>query len=473
MAFLFGLMKVTNGSGFVVVIPIVIWGLIARKTESLFFWLLMSVCAIIANGYIIPKNAVFAWSQRSLMLGLGTCMAINVMVYPKHIVMKPYLGILFYIVFMFFSSAQGWCPPISFLKLILFTVVYFSYFGVANQVGINPQVSTKRVRSVMLAVSILFVFGSVAVIPFPSLSQLRHEDFVDNPFTLSLFIGMTNHSQCLGPVVSTISVVVFSDLLFAVKKWDVLYLLILLCCPYLVYKTSSRTGMGAYLLGMLFVVYLFMQARGVGSRWKSRAMTAIMVFLLGLIFAMACLPGVQKSARRFLLKTVESSGSSKVTSEVVLSTRQGLIDKSLYYFRKSPVFGNGFQVSEKMVGLKIKGVTSILSAPVEKGVWVSAVLEEGGIIGWFLFVCFLFSCIVISIRRRAYTGAACLVVCMLTNLGEFTFFSMSYTGGFVWAMVFVGLALDIRKMKDENAAIQREMMLREMNCMAGNVPFRR
>ena len=468
MAFLFGLMKATGGSGFVIVIPMVFYGLLSRKTESLFFWLLMSVCAIIANGYVIPKNAVFAWSQRGLMLSLGVCMALNVMAYPKHAVMKPYLGIIFYIVFMFFSSAQGWCPPISFLKLILFTVIYFSYFGVANQVGINPTVSSKHVRSVMLAVSLLFVVGSILLVPFPGLSQMKHDDFVDSPLATSLFMGMTNHSQCLGPVVSSISIVVFADLLFSVRKWDPLYLFILFCCPYLIYKTSSRTGMGAYVLGMMFVAYIFMRARGVGSRWKSRALTTVMIFSCGLILVLACLPRVQKSALRFLLKTTSESPSA-VTAEAVMSTRQALIDRSLYYFRKKPLLGNGFQVSEEMSSLKLKGVASVLSAPIEKGVWVSAVLEEGGIIGWLLFVWFLVVCIITSIKRRAYIGASCLFLSMLTNLGEFTFFSMSYTGGFTWAMVFVGLALDIRKMKDENAAIQREMMMREMRMQQGGV----
>ena len=159
--------------------------------------------------------------------------------------------------------------------------------------------------------------------------------------------------------------------------------------------------------------------------------------------------------------------SAELTSEALISSRQALIDRSLYYFCKSPLVGNGFQVSDEMENLKIKGVGSILSAPIEKGVWVTAVLEEGGVIGWLLFVGFLVSCIIMSIKRRAYIGASCLFLCMLTNLGEFTFFSMSYTGGFTWAMVFVGLALDIRKMKDENVALQREMMLREMQMRQG------
>ena len=460
MAVVFGLMRITDGAGYLMVMPLTFWALISRRVELLFFWLLMSVCVVIANPNIIPKGAVFAWSQRGLMLGLGLCMALNVLAFPKHAAMKPYLGIMFYIAFMAFSSAQGWCPTISYLKLILFTVIFFSYFGVANQVGINPNVSSRRIRSIMLAVAILFVLGSMALIPFPGLSQMKQEAFLNNPFLLSLFMGMTNHSQCLGPVVSSISVVVFSDLLFSIKRWDPLYLLILLCCPYLIYKTSSRTGMGAYVLGMMFVSFLFMRARGVGSRWKSRAITVLMMLLVGLLIAVACMPGFVKSAQRFLLK--QTGDVAAVSSEGIMSSRQWLIDKSLYYFRKKPLIGNGFQVSEEMERLKINDAKSVLSAPIEKGVWVSAVLEEGGVIGFLLFAGFLVVCIITSIKRRAYTGASCLFLCTLTNLGEFSFFSMSYTGGFCWAMVFVGLALDIRKMKDENDDIRRQMEYERM-----------
>ena len=414
--------------------------------------------------------------QRGLMLSLGAVMAVMIFAYPMHQASRSYAWMAAYIVVMGFSSIQGWCPIISYLKLILFTLIYFSYFGVANQVGVNPNISSKKIRSVMLSIAILFVLGSVALLPFPGLTQLSGEAYVNAVASgldvKSLYIGMANHSQSLGPVISCISVILFADLLFSVKKADSLYVVMLLACPYLVYKTSSRTGMGAYVLGMMFVVYVFVNAHGISRRWKSRAFSCVMLICAGLVFAALCLPGVQSKARQFMLKTgTEDKGDIKATQ--IVSSRQGLMDIALHNFKKSPLLGNGFQVSEKMKGLRINGMASMLSAPIEKGVWVTAVLEEGGIIGFGVFVFFLINCIVSSIKSRAYTGASCLFVCMLTNLGEFTFFSMSYTGGMTWAMVFVGLALDIRNMKDENAAIQREMMLREMNRMAGGVPFRR
>lgn len=459
----FGIMRATGGAGFAIVIPMILYASLARKVEALLFWILIVVCSLIVNPHIVAKGGGFAWMQRGTMVFLGCVMAINVMAYPMHRVMRPYVGIVFYIVFMVFSSLQGWNPKISFLKLLLFSLIYFSYVGVANQIGINHQVSSRKIRSIMLSVSILFVLGSVVLIPFPGLSQLNASDFqdglVDMNSCVSLFMGMTNQSQCLGPIVSVISVILLGDLLFSIKRAEPLYILMLLCAPYLVYLTSSRTGMGSYVLGMLFVFWVFMRAHGIGKRWKAKIMSIVMVMMALLLIAMASVPSMQSKAARFMLKTQYED--SKVSTETVLSSRQALMDKAIYNFKKSPMLGNGFQVSDEMKARKQDGLM-IMSAPIEKGVWVTAVLEEGGMIGWTIFVLFLVVCITSSIKRQAYIGASCLFVFTLTNLGEFTFFSMSYIGGCIWAMVFVGLALDMRKMKDENEALRQQLEFEQL-----------
>ena len=294
----FGLMRATGGVGFAIVIPFVFYSVLARKTESLLFWLLVAVCSLIVNNHIVLKGGAFAWMQRGLMLFLGGIMAVNVMAYPMHRAIRPYLGMVFYIIAMVLSSAQGWNPKISYLKLLLFSFIYFAYLGVSNQVGISPRVPSRKIRSIMLSVAILFIFGSVALVPFPGISQLNAEDFefgkVDLSSYSSLFMGMTNHSQCLGPVVSALSVILLGDLLFSIKKADLLYVAMLVCCPYLIYLTSSRTGMGSYLLGQIFVVWVFMNARGIGSRWKSSVMTSAMTLATALLIFLACVPSVQE-----------------------------------------------------------------------------------------------------------------------------------------------------------------------------------
>ena len=458
----FGLMRVTGGAGFAIVIPMVVYAALARKPEALLFWLLVAVCSLVVNPYVVFKDGAFAWMQRGVMVFLGLVMAVNVMSYPLHTAIRPYTGVMFYIVFMMLSSMQGWNPKISFLKLTLFVLVYFSYVGVSNQVGINPKVSSRRIRSVMLSMAVLFIVGSIALVPFPNLSQLRMQDIdfstIDMSNFKSLFMGMTSHSQCLGPVVSITAVILLGDLIFSIKKADALYIFLLCCCPYLVYRTSSRTGMGAYLLGQLFVIWVFMNARGMGSKWKSKVMTVAMTILMLLVIALAFSQSVHERAVKYIMK---STSAQEVRAEEAMSTRMGLVVNALYNFRKSPLLGNGFQVSEAMKKSR-GGNLAILSAPIEKGVWVTAILEEGGVIGWLIFVIFLVVCIVKSIKCRAYIGASCLFVFTMTNLGEFSFFSMSYLGGFGWAMVFMGLAIDIRKMRDENEELRRRMEFEQM-----------
>ncbi len=467
----FGLMRVTGGAGFAIVIPMVLYSALARKTESLLFWLLVSVSTLVANPYIVYKGGGFAYMQRGVMVFLGCIMAVNVMSYPLHGAIRPYAWMLCYVLFMVFPSLLGWNPKISFLKLILFTLVYYSYVGVSNQVGVNPQISTRRIRSVMLSLAIVFILGSVALVPFPGLSQMRAEDFINGQADLSglvsRFMGMSSQPQCLGPLVSVVSVLLLGDLLFSIKKADPLYIVLLCCVPYLVYLTSSRTGMATYIVGQLFLLWVFMNARGIRASWKSKVMTAAMGILSLLVLGAAFVPSVQARAIKFLVKT-NSEDAGPVTAERITSSRVALVEESLRNFRKSPLIGNGFQVSKVMKSQKKEGL-AILTAPIEKGVWVTAVLEEGGVIGWSIFVFFLIASIAISIKRKAYIGASCLFVFMVSNLGEFSFFSMSYIGGFCWAMVFVGLALDMRKMGDENEKIRRQMEFERMQMEINNM----
>ena len=203
-----------------------------------------------------------------------------------------------------------------------------------------------------------------------------------------------------------------------------------------------------------------MNARGLGSRWKSRVMSFVMMLAILIFVVFLFIPSVQERVAKFLVKSA-SDDVGPVTTERITSSRMAKIDEALYNFHKSPIIGNGFQVSKDMKNMKENGL-AILSAPIEKGVWVTAVLEEGGIIGFLIFTVFLFNCIIKSIKRKAYIGGACLFVVTVTNLGEFTFFSMSYAGGFSWAMVFVGLALDLRKMSDENEGLRKQMEFEQM-----------
>ena len=439
------IMYASGGAGFVLLVPFIFSALFTNKAESLFFWLLLTVAMVVGNSVIIPKGIVFAMSQRAALVILGFCMATQIFGGRKSTLITPFLWILPYLLFMACASLQGWSPIVSYLKLFLYTSIYFAYLGVAKRVSESNLIVAKKIRSVVLAFSAFFIFGSILLIPFPGISQLSGEAYLLNPNMTSLFMGMTMHSQSLGPTIAALSTLLFADLLFSVKKLDKLYVAMLLCCPILIFKTSSRTGMATYLVGMGYVAWLFMRARIANQRWKTKMVNIIWGLFVILILMFIGTSGGREGVKKYILK---GSSDTEISLETV-NSRQGLIDSQLDNFMKKPFFGNGFQVNEETALVNRTSIKDYLTAPVEKGVWVTAALEEGGVIGFILFVSFVFGAIIALTSRKAFIAASCLVVAIVSNLGEFTFFSMSYTGGIVWAVVFAGLVLDIQRSRQE------------------------
>lgn len=440
-------MRASGGAGFVIVVPLMLFAFAQRKTEGMFFWLLTTVAMLMGNNNLMPKDMVFGLTQRGLLLLAGTISLTRALT-SRSSLLAPFKFIFVYLLFMLLPSTLGWSPIISYLKLFLFSVIYLAYVGMVDRVRVEKADLSSRLRSVMLAFSIFFILGSVFLIPFPGIGMMNMEEIERNPNVVSLFMGMTRHSQSLGPIVSALSVILFADLLFTVQKADKIYLLLLVCCPILIYKTASRTGMGSYLLGMMFVFHIFLKARGVVSGgWKSRVSTGIMIGLIMLFVVSVFTVDMGGVVRNYLLKGGEER--MELSLDNVIASRQGLVDSAIVNFKEKPLIGNGFQVRKSMQYEKRNTLASIMSAPVEKGVWVSAVLEEGGICGFLIFFIFLWWAIWGSVKCKAYCAASCLFVFTLSNLGEFVFFSMSYTGGFVWALIFMGLALDIQRQKAE------------------------
>ena len=442
----------SKGVAFCVLGPILLM-LGMRNPITLLYYLMMAIAMMMCNSHIVPKTLPFALTQRALMFVVAFSLTTQIFGRRKSSLVTPLWGIMVYLVYMILPSVMGWNLTISGLKLILFTAVFCAYFGVANRIILNPGVRGSQVRSVFLAFCSFFIFGSMALIPFPGISLMNPYDLTAAQLAeiVSLYMGMTLHSQALGPVVTILAVALFADLVFSVRRFDKLYVLLLLCAPVLVYKTSSRTAMGGLFVGLAFVVFVLMQARGVSRVWRSRivGIGAAVVFL-GLLAA-AFTPSVRQHVVQFLIKFDKNAQSSDVTFENVTSTRTGRVQESLWGFRQSPAIGNGFQVSYEYKGQRLP-VSKLLSAPVEKGVWVTAVLEEGGVIGLIIFGGFVLAAASLLWKRQAYTTLCTFVTMLVLNLGEMTVFSMSSVGGLTWAVVFIGAMLDGHRLKFKSVA---------------------
>ena len=463
-------MKATGGAGFLLIFPFVFVGFSKNKTGLLLWCILATTVLTMTNSNIAPKDSVFSIANRLIYLLVGGVMVLQVVGQRASKLMTPLLAILPYLAYMAMVSSVGWQPLISYLKLFLFTIVFFAFYSVGNVATTQFNLGVAQLRSIFLCFAIFLIVGSVCLIPFPELATVAVDFYLQRGLPIpegSLFKGITLQSQALGPITAVVSVMLLADLLFSVKKWDFLYLLLLLLSPLLIYKTGSRTAMGTYAAGIFFTTFVFMCTRSVGARWKGKALSAlILIGMLGGLAFMAT-PSLRQSAVQFIFKTrgAEIAKESQ-TYEKLVSSRQGLVDHAMKNFYESPWIGNGFQVSLMQKKLKVRSWEQLLSAPIEKGVWVSAVLEEGGVFGMILFCLFLLIAFYGLLTRHAFIGAAVLFVFLVSNLGEFTFFSMSAMGGLFWAMVFLGVAMDAARLKQE--AIMRTQWM--MTLAKGQVP---
>ncbi len=448
--------KLTNGLLVALIIPVcVVASILKGKAVDLLFWVLMMTLSTAGNHQIFCTNMITVMTVRITLIILSGLTLGKLAGVRNARAMVPFWGLGAYLFWELISSLQGFQPVISYLKIGLFIIVYMALFGVANTVNASTRTNAKALRSAILSLIILVVFGSVILIPFPSLSLMADKGAIEKMLTgeiTSLFCGFTSHSQVMGPMAGILGTFIFADLVISIKRMDWLYLGLLLACPILVYKSSSRTGMGVLIAGMGMVTFLAVHAKGLGAKWKGKVMSTIFFTVLLCIVAAVTLPSVRADAVRFVMKFADSS-QKEVSVENVMSSRQEKIDIALYNFRRSPIFGNGFQVSEEMATYKYNSIADYLSAPIEKGVWIYAILEEGGAVGWILFTGWLCVLFTLLVKRHAYVGCAVMFAFIVANLGEFSMFSTTYVGGIYWAMVFSAVCLDIQRMKGQQIQV--------------------
>jgi hypothetical protein len=452
------LQMASKGAAFAFLVPFALIAVLARRVEQIIFWLLASMILIVGNSYFLPKGLVFYVAQRILFAVTGFVMFVRVTSRPQSPVVSPLLGMFWYVVFMLFASFGGWNPTISLLKIFLFSVVYIAYYGVANMAGQSPRFDAHKVRGIVLAISSYLAFGSIALIPFPAISQLTGEEYLavvqSGKETVSLFKGITMHSQTLGPVIATTFAFLFADLVVNVRKMNALYLALLPSCLYLVYLTSSRTGMAAALMGVVMSGFCVLRMKGIGLRWRGKVKGFFFLLVTLATLAVVVSPRVRNAIARYALKYTDSSTTAAdFTVEGAMATRQGLIDSQLESFKRSPLTGNGFQVSVAHSMLRHPTWKDLLSAPIEKGVWVTAILEEGGLLGFLIFVSFIVVAGLKMLNRGAFTGLTVFCAMLVSNMAEFTIFSMSAMGGYTWALVFVGTAMDAARIRHDSRVL--------------------
>ena len=255
---------------------------------------------------------------------------------------------------------------------------------------------------------------------------------------MTLFCGVTNHSQALATYIAMITGFVLSDMLFLERRFRVLHMLLIILTIPLCYMTRSRVGFVS--LASAFIVLSFYTTRKIAlpPTVKRHLSNGVWLGLLLLLLTAVLVQIKGGKMSQWLRKTTDAEGDRRSLSEALTSSRLGLIDYSLYEFRRSPLLGMGFQVAEYTPERVAQNKGLIISSPIEKGVTVIMVLGETGIIGEFFFLLFLVSFYGICSRRKYYVTLSLFTIFLVTNVAESTFFSPGGGGGFAWMMSAVG-----------------------------------
>ncbi len=362
----------------------------------------------------------------------------------------PLAGISFFLLIALFSSIQGIFPMVSYLKLINFSIFIVGIYVGTSNLHAYPK-DVRVLRAFLMSLSMLYVFGSLLVLPFPTIAYFTSalytiqqqgmdaaKEFLGNNSGLGLFSGITVHSQFLGPVLSCVAGWLLCDMFFVERRVTLLHSIAILPIPLMLYMTRSRISFVSFAFLLLIFTFFCLSEANISDRLRSQITKILVVFF---VFAIGL--GVYAEKRyqtlsRWLRKTDDVIADTRSFAEAFTSSRKGLIDRNLNDFRTSPLIGRGFQVIDEHHQLYEQGNLSLFSAPIEKGILPLMVLGETGIIGAAAFTLFLMSFYVGCFNKGYIVTITLFTILLVTNMAEATFFSPSGGGGVEWTILVAG-----------------------------------
>lgn len=403
---------------------------------------------VIMNPMVLPKNTLCALALRlgPVLMTAGLFLSASRR-RGSHVL--PLGAMVLYLAVAVLSSATGYAPMISYLKIVNFAILLFGlWFGLKN-LDHHPD-DVMDMRCFLLGMAIVLVFGSALTVFVPSVGYLNMTTMLmrDNPnmsmeeinFIVAnmqgvrLFAGMTNQSQCLAILLPCTLAWVTCDMLFIERRVSKLHLALICCSLPLIYMTRSRISFVATASAAIIIYFWCIQMVRIRPRLKAACRVGMTVFLV--IGAMYCAytQARHQTISKWLRKTEDVSGDRRSLVEAMTSSRLSLVDQSMRDFRRNPILGKGFQVMEYMQGMD--GFR--LTAAIEKGVLPIMILGETGIVGMVTFVVFLLAFYGGCMRKRLYVTLALFTVMVACNFGEANFFSPGGPGGMLWVICVGG-----------------------------------
>jgi len=327
------------------------------------------------------------------------------------------------LVFYIFTS---YIPTISIFKLLIFVGGVVSikfYLLIITQSG-----QQKMVVRWFEQFGLFIILSSTAILFIPSIGY-----YVNG----TGFQGILTHPQSFG-IFCVLYFLFFlhkftqSDSINAVK-----YLIILIILFYFAYLSESRTAILSIVFSTVsYFIFLKRNSSTVSSQ-KTPLVFVSSVFLAIIIVYFG----------DSMLNNIEIFISKRVENGDIISAYQNsrgeLIQSSLDNFAIHPIFGIGFGIPSNYDTADIfyDPIFNIpIGIPLEKGMILSATIEENGTIGTFFVVVLLCSLVLTSNRNKLiylfFLGF------FASNFGEYTMFSLGGMGLLGWLIVLMSPYLD-------------------------------
>lgn len=444
---LFG--RFTWSYGFAVIALAAIYFAMIERPGPLILCAVFLHFIVMANPIVVLRLSVFTSISRYTVLLIEALLIFIGMKRSGKDVL-PLVALLLYLVVAVISSIAGYMPLISFFKLFSFTLFLLSIYIGTKNLSFKTQ-DCMIVRAGILALAIIIIFGSLLTLPFPAIAyytSLRGAvrsygmdyaaSLLASNNSVTLFTGITIHSQFLGPVLACIGTWLLCDMLLVEKRLSLLHILLILPLPVMLYMTRARIGLLSMVIGLV-LVYFYLIPRG---KFDKRTSVGVLSFMFLLLLSIVIVGTVLELRGGYLSKWVRKTEDVKSDSRefvtAVTDSRQGVISECMKDFEKNRILGKGFQVMERHPEMYRNKRITIFSAPIEKGVLPIMILGETGIIGLIAFVLFVIHFLIKCGSRDYLATITCFCVFLGTNMAEATFFSPGGGGGVFWQICIVG-----------------------------------
>ncbi|MBQ4385136.1 MAG: O-antigen ligase family protein [Kiritimatiellae bacterium] len=403
------------------------------------------------------QNINFAIVPATVLMNLGCKMGIGLIGLsmlianaPRQRLRLPIGGLVVYMIWMCISSMQGYFPIISYLKIINYSLFLLAVCLAIRYMQLS-EFDALRIRAMFLAISFIMVVGSFMTLPFPSIAysrqiekaarygiELTGEMLLESE-GMSLFNGLSWHSQALAPMVALTVLFVACDMLFVEKRFVLFHMAILAIAPVLMFLTKSRTALSTVAIGGLMLIMYAVKNANMPLIFKRKVRSIIMLFVVLGSIGLVVLQIYNQGLERWVRKTDDVEVDQRTIGEAISATRMASIEMNIDDFKKSPIFGTGFQVMY-FFPMEYQNVplTSLLSAPCEKGETPLVVFAEGGIVGGLIFYIFVLGFYMYCVHKRLVCVMTLFTAQMVSNFSESTFFSPTGAGGYIWIFAMIG-----------------------------------